>query len=188
MTIIYSSLHLFCLCCVMLVDIVYPLSNRFLNAAFHSLESFPLSARLNILIEPWIWTMRTDCINTDFITCELSICYCALGISFLAFPLSKFSIIYWVSTFELKVLFFAPQVSYLITLATNYQRIKTSQELTEYRTAVDLEMTDTTILESRRHYDWSSEVMEINFNSIPFSYLLIHSSQSCIGFSFVFIC
>jgi hypothetical protein len=45
------------------------------------------------------------------------------------------------------------QVSFLITLATNYQRIKTSQELTEFRNAVDLELTDTTMIESRKHYD-----------------------------------
>ncbi|ELU01175.1 hypothetical protein CAPTEDRAFT_228771 [Capitella teleta] len=44
-------------------------------------------------------------------------------------------------------------VSFLITMATNYQRIKTSQELTEYRNAVDLELTDTTMIESRKHYD-----------------------------------
>ena len=54
------------------------------------------------------------------------------------------------------------QVSFLLTLATNYQRIKNSQELTEYRNAVDLELTDTTMLESRKHYDW--ETVEVRYD------------------------
>lgn len=40
-------------------------------------------------------------------------------------------------------------VTFMITLSSNYNRIKISRELTEYRQAADLEMTDTTILEGR---------------------------------------
>ncbi len=46
------------------------------------------------------------------------------------------------------------QVTFLITLSSNYNRIKISRELTEYRHAADLEMTDTTVLEPSRKAYW----------------------------------
>ena len=50
---------------------------------------------------------------------------------------------------------FKLQVGFLVTLTANYDKIKTSKELTEYRHAADLELTETTIYDGshpRRQY------------------------------------
>lgn len=38
------------------------------------------------------------------------------------------------------------QVMFMIVMATNYQRIKSSKEITEYRDAVDMELSDSRAL------------------------------------------
>ena len=40
------------------------------------------------------------------------------------------------------VIYFSLQLNFLINLSSNYQKIKLSKEITEYRAAVDIEMSE----------------------------------------------
>ena len=47
------------------------------------------------------------------------------------------------------------QISFLISMTVNYNRIKVSRELTEYRNAVELQDADSTVMANSRFKDSS---------------------------------